>query len=73
MSQWQKNLPAIQEMLEPGDRSLDQKDPLEKETERGSWRAAVHRVAESDTTEACMHTTVKRASQVATVRGSRRV
>ena len=55
-----KNPPAIQETWV---RSLGLEDPQEKETvthkysclespmDRGVWRAVVHRVAESDTTE----------------------
>ena len=56
-----KNPPAMQETWV---RSLDLKDPLEEEMathssifawripmDRGTWRATVHRVAESDTLE----------------------
>ena len=62
-----KNLPAVQETQV---QSLGREDPLEKgmathsrvllenPVDRGAWRATVHRVAESDTTEvtlACTH------------------
>ena len=67
MPQMVKNLPARQE-TQVG--SLSQEDPLEEEmathcsilawrilTDRGAWRATVHGVAESDTTEhLSMHT-----------------
>ena len=64
-----KNLPAVQETQETWIRSLGQEDPLEEgmathssilawriPKDRGVWQAAVHRVAESDTTEVTQHT-----------------
>ena len=59
-----KNPPAMQEPQETQVRSLGPEDPLEEEMathssilswkipmDRGTWRATVHRVAESDTLE----------------------
>ena len=64
MAQWVKNPPAMQKTgLIPrlgrfpggGHGNPPQYPCLENLTDRGDWRAIVHRVAESDTTEATSH------------------
>ena len=65
MAQWVKNPPAMQETRETQVQTLGQEGPLEEgmathssvlawgiPMDRGAWRATVHRVAESDMTEA---------------------
>ena len=69
VAQWVKNLPAMQETQEMRVWPLPQESPLEESMathssilawriplDRGAWRATVHSIAESDTTEATKYT-----------------
>ena len=58
VAQWYRTHLPVQEMQETQVQSLDQEDPLEEGMathsgiDRGAWWAMVHRVSESDMTEA---------------------
>ena len=68
MAQMVKNLPAIQETQvrsldwEEGNGNTLQYSCLEISMDRGTWRAAVHEVTESDMTEQPTHTNVVKIS-----------